>query len=197
MATLVKIPGDLARARPGREHYARLLGTEELVEALRHWKEFVVAQGGDDAGYIAVNSCYRPKSDLTPDGPWGGKPEPGVKKHDYYVDYTDANGHWTGCAIDHSTRLTADSFWHDISYENEMGVGAAYKWRRDDIRSSLVAVGLYFPWYWVDGIVGGGILEYWHCGIELIPWTQQLAYRGALPPWYAGLRPNSRAICTS
>ena len=184
MADLFDIPSALVRPRKGREGVVRLKGTERLIEALDEWKiRVVTVYGGDPAGFLVANSCYRPKSDLEPGGPG---PEPGVERKSYPVDYSDVNGHWAGCAVDYSARLTAESFWP-----------RAPKWRRDDIRASLVACGLYHPWYWAGGRVGGDVHEYWHCAVELKPWTQKHAYRGTPPHWYDGLRPGSTAIRTS
>jgi len=186
--SVIEIPRDLAVIRPGREAIVRMRGTEALIEALDAWKISVVTlYGGSPAGHLVANSCYRPLSDLNPDGPWGGKPEPGVERRAYPIDESDRNGHLTGCAVDYSARLTAESFWGS----------PCPKWRRDDVRDALVAAGLYHPWYWVDGIEGRGILEYWHCAVEMRPWTQTHAYRGTPPHWYDGLRPNSAAIRTN
>ncbi|MCX7021997.1 MAG: hypothetical protein NTW26_06965 [bacterium] len=186
MPDLLDIPGDLAGPRDGRGTCVRMRGTGRLIETLDRWKAIVIAQyGGDPAGCLVANSCYRPKSDLDPGGPGA---EPGVSKGSYPVDYTDANGHWVGCAVDYSARLTAESFWGS----------PCPKWRRDDIRDSLVAAGLYHPWYfyrsWVEGYFK--LHEYWHIAVELDPWTQVHAYRETPPHWYDGLRPDSTAICT-
>jgi hypothetical protein len=188
MDNLIEIPRDLAVPRPGREAVVRMKGTERLIEALDEWKVRVVTlYGGDPAGHLVANSCSRPLSDLDFSGPWGGAPEPGVEERAYPIDETDANGHWAGCAVDYSARLTAQSFWPD-----------APKWRRDDIRDSLVAAGLFHPWYyyrsWVEGYYK--LHEYWHIAVELVPWTQPHAYRETPPHWYDGLRPGSTAIRT-
>ena len=186
MPDLFDIPGDLAQPRDGREMCVRMLGTGRLIETLDRWKSLVVTQfGGDLGGCLVANSCYRPKSDLGPGGPG---PEPGVDEGSYPVDYTDANGHWAGCAVDYSARLTAESFWGS----------PCPKWRRDDIRDSLVAAGLYHPWYyyrsWIEGYYK--LHEYWHIAVELAPWTQPHAYRETPPHWWDGLRPGSAAIRT-
>jgi hypothetical protein len=172
MPDLYNIPCDLARPR---EAGVKMLGTTLLIERLEAWKRLVVANyGGDPTGCITANSCYRPQG-TTCENDIGGA-----------IDLTDANGHWTGCAVDYSARLTAESFWP-----------SAPKWRRDDIRDSLVAVGLFHPWYWKHGIVGGDVLEYWHIAVELVPWKQAHAYRGIPPHWWDGLRPGSTAIRTN
>jgi hypothetical protein len=184
MGNLIEIPYALARPRPGREGAVRMLGTERLLEALDEWKVRVVSlYGGDPAGHLVANSCYRPKSDLD------GGLEPGVTQHDYYVDFTDANGHWTGCAVDYSAKLTAWNFWGED----------CPKWHRDDIRDSLVAAGLFHPWYyyksWIEGYYK--LHEYWHIAVEFTPWAQPHAYRETPPHWYDGLRPGSTAIRTN
>ena len=172
MGGLVEIPADLARPRYDS---VKMLGTERLIEALDGWKiRLVTAHGGDPAGYLMANSCYRPAG--TPcENDRGGR-----------IDLSDVNGHWTGCAVDYSARLTAESFWP-----------GAPKWRRDNIRDALVAAGLFHPWYWRNGVVGGDVLEYWHAAVELKPWTQKHAYRGMPPHWYDGLRPGLMAVRTN
>ena len=156
-----------------RYSYVRMMGRECLIDALENWKNYVIDNyEGNPAGYLMANSCYRPKADLN------NGLEKGISKNDYYVDFTDANGHWMGCAIDFSARLTSWSFWGDN----------CPKWRRDDIRDSLVACGLFLPWYWKHGTVNGEILEHWHMSVELTPWTQSKAYRKTPPHWWDNLR---------
>jgi len=173
MPDLFDIPRTLARPRsPG----VLLRGTELLIASLDRWKSVVVDEyGGDPSGYLMANSGYRPKG-TTCENDIGGA-----------IDLTDANGHWTGCAVDYSARLTAESFWPN-----------APKWRRDDIRDSLVAAGLFHPLYyyrsWVEGYYK--LHEYWHIAVELNPWTQRHAYRETPPHWWDGLRPGSTAIRT-
>jgi len=151
-----------------------MLGTERLIEALDEWKIRVITLlGGNPGGVLVANSCYRPAG-TTCENDVGGR-----------IDLSDINGHWAGCAVDYSARLTAESFWPN-----------APKWRRDDIRDTLVASGLFHPWYWKGGIVSGDIHEYWHTAVELKSWTQTRAYRGTPPHWYDGLRPSSTAIRT-
>jgi hypothetical protein len=171
MPELFDIPRTLIRAR---DSSVNLLGTPLLIDTLSGWKTLVVAEyGGDPTGYLMANSCYRPRGETCCNDINGA------------IDLTDANGHWTGCAVDFSSRLTAESFWPN-----------APKWRRDDVRDSLVAAGLFLPWYWRHGAVGGDVHEYWHCAVELEPWSQVHAYRGTPPHWYDGLRPESNAIRT-
>ena len=174
MADLFDIPRTLARPRSAG---VLLRGTDLLIETLGRWKNHVVeVYGGDPAGYLMANSCYRPRG-TTCENDVGG-----------VIDLTDADGHWAGCAVDYSARLTAESFWGS----------PCPKWRRDDIRDSLVAAGLFHPWYyyrsWVEGYFK--LHEYWHIAVELNPWTQPHAYRETPPHWYDGLRPNSTAIRT-
>lgn len=170
---LIEIPRDLARPR---ELGVKILGTERLIEALDEWKiKVVTLLGGNPAGALVANSLYRPAG-TTCENDTDGK-----------TDLSDVNGHWTGCAVDYSVRLTSWGFW---------GMNCP-KWRRDDIRDTLVASGLYHPWYWVGGQVGGDIYEYWNTAIELHQWTQTRAYRGTPPHWYDGLRPGSTAIRTN
>lgn len=171
MAGLIEIPADLLRPR-----YRGIdcRGTEQLIEALDGWKiRLVTIYGADPAGALIANSVYRPAG-TTCMNDTGGR-----------IDLTDVNGHWTGCAVDYSARLTAESFWPK-----------APKWRRDDIRDTLIAAGLFHPWYWAGGRVGGNVHEYWHTAVELKPWTQKHAYRGIPPHWWDGLRPGSTAIRT-
>ncbi|MCK4592931.1 hypothetical protein KAU45_00415 [bacterium] len=172
MPKLYDIPRTLIRAR---DSGVDLRGTQLLIDTLGKWKNLVVERyGGDPTGYLMANSCYRPAGQTCCNDIRGR------------IDLTDANGHWTGCAVDFSSRLTSWSFW---------GKGAP-KWRRDDVRDTLVCVGLYLPWYWKHGTIDGTVLEHWHTSVELEPWTQIHAYRGTPPHWYGGLRPESNAIRT-
>jgi len=174
MPRLYDIPRTLIRARNSN---VDLSGTTLLIDTLGKWKNLIVEHyDGDPTGYLMANSCYR-EAGTTCCNDTGGR-----------IDLTDANGHWTGCAVDFSAKLTSWSFWGD----------GCPKWRRDDVRDSLIAAGLYLPWYyyraWIEGYYK--LHEHWHASVELEPWAQSHAYRETPPHWWDGLRPDSTAIRT-
>ena len=167
MAKLIECPRELVRSRNG----SGLRAAPELYIALEVLHGVIVHEyGGDGGGYLVANSLYRPEG-TTCETDEGG-----------LIDLTDANGHWTGRAVDYSARLTTWSFWG----EN------CPKWRRDDLRDAMYRCGIHHPWYWRGGIVGGAILEYWHAAVEFVKWKQKKAYRGPVPHWYDGLRGAER-----
>ena len=160
------IPGHIAVERYDE---VDLRAAPELVVALAAWHhEMVTRYGGDEGGQLVVNSMYRPAGQTC------------ENDTDGRIDLTDANGHWTGRAVDYSAKRTAWSFFgRDCP-----------KWRRDDVRDALDAAGIHHPWYYLRGRVH----EYWHAAVEVEKWTQSNAYRAPVPHWYDGLRPHSTAI---
>ena len=164
MPKLLPIPAELARPRYPQ---VDLRGSTELIAALRKWKKLLITRfGGSEDGVLVVNSAYRPRG-TTCGNDSGGR-----------IDRTDANGHWTGCALDYSARLTSWCFW---------GEGCP-KWHRDDLRDALAVSGLFHPWYWRYSHGRRIRHEYWHIAVEVAPWRQSRAFREPVPPWYGGLR---------
>jgi len=157
---LVAVPDDLALARYSRTD---LRVDPALIPALERFHRVMVEMhGGREDGLLVVNSCYRRR------GTTCEKDEGGL------VDLSDANGHWTGRAIDFTAKETAFQF-----FGSRAGRG------RDATRAALYLAGFHFPWYWKRGIVGGEIKEHWHVSVEVQPWTQRRAFRGEPPPWYS------------
>jgi len=157
---LVPFPVELAKRRNSG---VTMVTAPEVVEHLEIWHRLMVEAGGDPAGVLVVNSAYRRRG-VTCMNDIGGR-----------IDLSDINGHWTGRAVDFSARQTANTFWPPVARTS----------RRDIVRAKLYEAGFFYPWYWKAGIVGGQVLEHWHVGIEVQPWTQKNAFRGETPPWYA------------
>ena len=124
--------------------------TGEVWAALEKFKNLMIAAGGLATGALVVNDALRE---------YGLDP----------VDQTDANGHYTGRAIDFSATRTAESFFgKNCSPEC-----------RNTVRDNLHRSGFRFPWYWKNG----KIHEHWHIALEVDRWTQKNAYRDCPPHW--------------
>ena len=149
---LEQIPGKIAQpnySSPDWDGKTVLVAAPVTICKLGEWYNKVIKEMfGDTSGTIKVNSAYRAK---------GTDP----------VDLTDANGHWTGRAIDISTDATILSFWPQVNIQKNL-------WLRDMLRKSFWECGFYYPWLWKNN----RLHEFWHISIELEPWTQKNAYRG-------------------
>lgn len=157
---LVKPPGILRASRTGDNDGRELLVAEELILPLAKFADIIVNEyRGSADGYLAVNSSYRPKG-ADASGDKGGA-----------IDLTDANGHWTGRAIDYSS-ASAFTFWPKGD-----------EWVKDVLRWALWDAGFRFPWYLRRNLLGIKWLEHWHFAYEVTRWKQAHAYRDRPIPW--------------
>jgi len=145
------------RATDSPKYSPRLTPAPEVFEASEHFHYLMVQAGGLETGALIVNSDYRPRGE-TCGSDTGGR-----------IDLTDANGHWTGRAIDFSARRTAESFF---------GRGCS-PYLRNKVRDTLYQAGFRFPWYYRRG----KLHEFWHIALEIEPWRQKHAYRDCPPHW--------------
>lgn len=147
---LVEIPNHIAvpSHSPSWDGKVKQLVDEDMLSKLIEWRDYIRKEYYATKGQMQVNSSYREK---------GTDP----------VDATDANGHWSGRAIDYSADRTIKSFWPRCNVKHNL-------WMRDLVRRTLWEVGFYFPWLWKNG----SLYEFWHFSIEKIKWKQYNAYRG-------------------
>lgn len=137
---MLEIPPEVAVARAGTG--AIMMAQGELVAALRAWRDEAArlcmekaGRGAAQAGFIHVNSCYRPLGTTA----GAGKYEDPCG----CVDSTDDFGHWSGLAIDVPTKFFRLSCVPTLTVE-EVNLAAA-------------RAGLERPF--LSGKYGG---EWWH-----------------------------------